>query len=76
VVYFSSKTFGDMGFSPNTAVHLILGLGVAFAVATFICIAFVDRIGRQLFLRIGFFGMGLDTVALTIALIMTVNSPK
>ncbi|CAH1368592.1 hypothetical protein MTP99_010058 [Tenebrio molitor] len=71
VVYFSSKTFGDMGFSPNTAVHLILGIGVAFAVASFICIAFVDRIGRQLFLRIGFFGMGLDTVALTIALIMT-----
>ncbi|BCJ75449.1 MFS transporter [Catellatospora sp. IY07-71] len=61
VIYYSDKIFAAAGFSTpaQQTAATTWSIGVVNVVATFIAIAFVDRLGRRPLLFAGLIGMGL-----------------
>ncbi|MEV0272257.1 sugar porter family MFS transporter [Hamadaea sp. NPDC050747] len=82
VIYYSDKIFAAAGFSTpqQQTAATTWCIGVVNVLATFIAVAYVDRLGRRPLIFAGLIGMGLSLLALSLsfrhlARIATASSP-
>ena len=73
VMYYAPRIFQDMGYALSAQMWFTAAVGLTNVLATFIAIAFVDRLGRKPILYIGFcvMGIGLGLVGLMMHLGIT-----
>ncbi|CAG9120134.1 unnamed protein product [Plutella xylostella] len=71
VIFFSTDIFYEAGLSQSTAQYATLGMGAMNVLMTVISLVLVEIAGRKTLLLIGFVGMLLCTVALTVASLFT-----
>ncbi|KAG7306673.1 hypothetical protein JYU34_008095 [Plutella xylostella] len=71
VIFFSTDIFYKAGLSQSTAQYATLGMGAMNVLMTVISLVLVEIAGRKTLLLIGFVGMLLCTVALTVASLFT-----
>ncbi|KAJ1525394.1 hypothetical protein ONE63_010209 [Megalurothrips usitatus] len=68
VMFFSTKIFKLANLSDSGAQYATLGMGSMNVVMTLVSLVLVEKAGRKTLLLIGFIGMCIDTILLTIAL--------
>lgn len=73
VMYYAPRIFQDMGYALSAQMWFTAAVGLTNVLATFIAIAFVDRLGRKPILYIGFcvMAIGLGLVGLMMHLGIT-----
>jgi sugar porter (SP) family MFS transporter len=64
IIYYANQIFASAGFATEAARATVTlwAIGGVNVLATFIAIAFIDRIGRRKLLLIGLLGMGLSLI--------------
>jgi SP family galactose:H+ symporter-like MFS transporter len=64
IIYYADQIFASVGFTTHSSQTLITtwAIGGVNVLATFIAIAFIDRIGRRLLLLVGLIGMGASLI--------------
>lgn len=73
VMFFSTKIFTMAQMNQSAAQIATLGVGVMNVAMTLISLVLVEKLGRKTLLLIGFGGMFVDTLLLTICLILSVS---
>lgn len=73
VMFFSTKIFKLANLDDAAAQYATLGMGSMNVLMTLVSLVLVERAGRKTLLLIGFIGMCIDTVFLTIALAYVVS---
>jgi sugar porter (SP) family MFS transporter len=72
VIYYSDRIFADAGFTTvqQQTDATIIAVGVVNVLATFVAIAFIDRVGRRPLLLTGLVGMTVSLLGLTASFVM------
>lgn len=73
VMFFSTKIFRSAQLDKAAAQNATLGVGAMNVLMTMISLILVEKAGRKTLLLIGFTGMLVDTVLLTICLAFSVS---
>lgn len=73
VMYFSTRIFINAGLSNDSATYATLGMGAINVLMTVVSLVLVEKAGRKTLLLIGFSGMAVDTVLLTIGMAFAVS---
>ena len=73
MIFYSTKIFTEAGISKTDAPYATLGIGAINVVMTVISMMLVEKAGRKTLLLIGFGGMAVDTLLLTVALNFVVS---
>jgi SP family facilitated glucose transporter-like MFS transporter 1 len=73
VIFFSTNIFEQSGLKDDSATFATMGMGAINVLMTLISLVLVERAGRKTLLLIGFGGMAIDTLFLTIVLNFTVS---
>lgn len=73
-MFFSTKIFKLANLSEADAQYATLGMGSMNVLMTLVSLVLVERAGRKTLLLIGFSGMCIDTILLTIALAYVVSA--
>ncbi|KAJ3633090.1 hypothetical protein MTP99_010060 [Tenebrio molitor] len=76
VIFFSTNIFEQSGLKDDSATFATMGMGAINVLMTLISLVLVERAGRKTLLLIGFGGMAIDTLFLTIVLNFTKTEPK
>jgi sugar porter (SP) family MFS transporter len=63
VTFYSTEIFEDTGLADN-AVHATVGLACVEVVMTFVCMVFIEKIGRKILLLLGVLGMIISCLLL------------
>lgn len=71
VMFYSTEIFKMAALSETRAQYATLGMGVINVLMTVISLVLVEKCGRRSLLFVGFLGMCIDTILLTIALQFT-----
>lgn len=71
-MFFSTKIFEESGLKGDGATYATLGMGSINVLMTLVSLVLVERAGRKTLLLIGFAGMAIDTLLLTIAMAFSV----
>ncbi|RZC33698.1 Sugar tr and/or MFS 1 domain containing protein [Asbolus verrucosus] len=69
-IYFSTETFKEIGLEDRHGIYLTMSMGLLNVLATFLTLPLIDIFGRRTMLLTGFMGLSLDTIALTITLVL------
>lgn len=72
-MFFSTKIFKLANLDDASAQYATLGMGSMNVLMTLVSLVLVERTGRKTLLLIGFTGMCIDTILLTIALAYVVS---
>ena len=78
VMYYAPRIFQDMGYATTAQMWFTAVVGLTNVLATFIAIAFVDRLGRKPILYVGFcvMAIGLGLVGLMMHLGITTHAEQ
>ncbi|XP_068084549.1 solute carrier family 2, facilitated glucose transporter member 1 isoform X2 [Anabrus simplex] len=76
VMFFSTKIFGMAGLDDENSQYATLGMGSVNVVMTLVSLVLVEKAGRKTLLLVGFSGMCIDTVLLTITMAYVDGGPK
>lgn len=71
MIFFSTNIFEQSGLKDDSATFATMGMGAINVLMTLISLVLVERAGRKTLLLIGFGGMAIDTLFLTIVLNFT-----
>ncbi|RZC41959.1 solute carrier family 2, facilitated glucose transporter member 1, partial [Asbolus verrucosus] len=69
VIFFSTKIFEYSGLKGDSPTYATMGMGTINVLMTVVSLVLVERAGRKTLLLLGFGGMAVDTLLLTIAMI-------
>ena len=73
-MYYSTAIFKSAGFvQGNHAIYATIALGGVNVLATIVTVFLVERVGRKVLLLIGYLGMAVLMISLTICLLQTVS---
>lgn len=72
-MFFSTKIFMSAGLNEENASYATMGMGFINVLMTIVSLVLVERAGRKTLLLVGFCGMTIDTVLLTIAMVFAVS---
>ncbi len=64
VIYYAPTIFSETGVGTSGSLYQTIGIGIVNVAFTFIAIAFVDKIGRKLFLLAGSFMMCISLIVI------------
>ncbi|OWA49838.1 putative Glucose transporter type 1 [Hypsibius exemplaris] len=70
VMFYSTAIFRSAGLTGDTALYATIGVGAVNVTMTTIALFLVERAGRRLLMLIGFSGMVLFLISLTISLLL------
>ncbi|GLV38604.1 Glucose transporter 1 [Carabus blaptoides fortunei] len=73
VIFYSTEIFKTAKLTETTAQYATLGIGVINVFMTVVSLVLVEKCGRRSLLFVGFLGMCIDTVLLTITLMYAGN---
>lgn len=73
VMFYSTKIFKMAGMNSSGATYATLGMGTLNVAMTLISLFMVELTGRKTLLLVGFSAMFIDTVLLTISLLLVVS---
>ncbi|XP_044268548.1 solute carrier family 2, facilitated glucose transporter member 1-like isoform X2 [Tribolium madens] len=76
VIFFSTSIFKDSGLKDDSATFATMGMGAINVLMTIVSLVLVEKAGRKTLLLIGFGGMAIDTLLLTIAMKLTTVEPN
>ena len=72
-MFFSTRIFEMAQLSVRDAQFATLGMGTVNVLMTLVSLVLVERAGRKTLLLVGFGGMFIDTILLTLGLIFVVS---
>ncbi|XP_044267820.1 solute carrier family 2, facilitated glucose transporter member 1-like isoform X2 [Tribolium madens] len=75
VIFYSTETFISGGLSEQNAQYATIGIGLVNLIMTVISMMLVDIAGRKTLLLVGFGGMAIDTLLLSMALHFSKSHP-
>lgn len=73
VMFYSTKIFRTAQLSQSAAQNATMGVGAMNVLMTLVSLILVERAGRKTLLLVGFSGMCIDTILLTISLAFSVS---
>lgn len=74
VMFFSSKIFNMAGLKGDNPTYATLAMGGVNVLMTIVSLFLVEKAGRKTLLLVGFGGMAVDTLLLTIGMLFVVSS--
>lgn len=74
VMFYSTHIFGMAQLNVKSAQFATLGMGIVNVLMTIISLILVEKAGRKTLLLVGFGGMLIDTIFLTIGLLVVVSN--
>lgn len=74
VMFFSSDIFNDAGLTGLHASYATMAIGAVNVIMTVVSLFLVEKAGRKTLLLVGFGGMAIVTLLLTIALLYSVST--
>ncbi|KAJ3653795.1 hypothetical protein Zmor_013028 [Zophobas morio] len=76
VIFFSTSIFQQSGLKDDSATFATMGMGAINVLMTIVSLVLVEKAGRKTLLLLGFGGMAIDTLLLTIAMNFTSIEPN
>lgn len=76
IMFYSDEIFKMAHFELTAAQMASVGIGIVNVLMTFVSMILVEKAGRKTLLLIGFFGMCIDTLFLTVAFFFKVSLKK
>ncbi|OQV18761.1 Solute carrier family 2, facilitated glucose transporter member 2 [Hypsibius exemplaris] len=70
VMFYSTSIFRSAGLTPDQAAYATIGMGGINVLMTFVSVILVEKAGRKTLLLIGFSGMMITTVLLTVFMLL------
>lgn len=74
VMFYSTKIFKMAGLTEENASYATMGMGSINVLMTIVSLILVEKAGRKTLLLVGFVGMTVDTILLTIAMLFAHSS--